>query len=652
MKRLLSVWFVAICFCAYSQPPSQPGNIADKEKKGGISRVLGNGLSFTSASSNFNTYYARCQWNIDPSAYYISGSITYDIKLLLTADSIVFDLDNSLVVDSVLMHTAKLDFAQNNNKTLSVFFAQSEAAGQKDSLSIYYHGAPASNGFGSFTQRMHNGNVPVIWTLSEPYGARDWWPCRNGLDDKIDSIDIYIKHPAQYTASANGLLTSETTSGNSTTTYFKHRYPIATYLVGIAVTNYVTFTQPVSLRDGTLPVITTVYPEYLEYFQTFAPAVYNALQLYDQYFGAYPFMKERYGQTEFDWGGGMEHQSNSFITNADEYLMAHELGHQWFGDKVTLGSWQDIWLNEGFATYLADIFYTEHVHPESLAGIVSQDMIAATTEPNGSVRVDDTTDVNRIFSYDLSYKKGAMLVRMLRWTLGDSIFFKGLNQYLEDPALKYSFARTADLQRNLESASGQSLSYFFNQWFYGKGYPSFSVQWNWRKNKLQLQINETTSDASVTCFAVPLQLRLLSTSQQKDIVVNIQNNTTRLTLPLSYKPDSILIDPVQYVVSKNNISIFNNRLILFDSTDENPPLHLYPNPASDVLHIQPGIEDSMLYKMITIVNSAGKAVYSKDISLDAQNPIAVRVSALSKGVYFVVLQDSRGVIIKRKFIRQ
>ncbi len=649
----MTILLLLFCVTLFAQPPAAKGNIAEIEKKGALSSVMGDGLTFTAASSDYTIYYARCSWKIDPSLYYISGSVTHYINVTRTTNSIVFDLDNSLRVDSVVRHGAKLSFSQGTNKTLTVSFAQTLSAGQKDSLSIYYHGAPASNGFGSFTKGFHNnGTVPVLWTLSEPYGARDWWPCRNGLDDKIDSINIYITHPSQYAASANGLLINKTISDNNTTSYFKHRYPIATYLVGIAVTNYASFTQGVALRNGTLPVITTVYPEYLSYFQTYVPTVYNALQLYDQYFGAYPFMNERYGQTEFDWGGGMEHQTNSFITNADEYLMAHELGHQWFGDKLTLGSWQDTWLNEGFATYLADFFYTEHFHPENLATVVSQSLSYATADAHGSVRVDDTTDVNRIFNFNLSYKKGAMLVRMLRWTLGDSVFFKGINQYLEDPVLKYKFARTADLQRNLESASGTSLSYFFNQWFYGRGYPSFAVQWNYRKNKLQLQITETTSDASVKCFFVPLQLRFQKGSQQKDVVINIQKNVTRLTVPLNFKPDTVLIDPVQYLVSKNNNSAANSKLVLFDNEDRNPPLHLYPNPATDVLHIQANVEDFALYKSVRIITASGKIVFIKDINLDGQIGISLNVANLPRGLYFVLIQDEQGRLIKRKFIRE
>ncbi len=646
---ILSFFAFATSFAQQTQPSFR---IAEIEKKGNITAESGNGVFSTLASGDFITDYARFHWNINPAYYYISGSVLYYITLTKQAGKIVFDLDNSLVVDSVTMHGEMVGFNQDSNKTLTIFFTQTLAAGQKDSLAIYYHGAPANNGSGSFTQSTHNNNVPVIWTLSEPYGARGWWPCRNGLDDKIDSMDIYITHPSEFAASANGVLADTIVSENYVTSHFRHRYPIATYLVGIAVTNYVSFTKQIPLQHGMLPVVTTVYPEFIDYFQTYTPDVYNALTLYDRYFGDYPFLKERYGQTQFDWSGGIEHQSNSFIKNADEYLMAHELAHQWFGDKITLASWQDIWLNEGFATYLADIFYTEHLHPENLAAIVSQSMNYATAEPDGSVWVDDTTDVNRIFNFNLSYKKGAMLLRMLRWTLGDPVFFSGINQYLQDSALQYGFARTKDLQSHLETVYGNPLNDFFTQWFYGKGYPSFFVKWNRKNNNMQLQITETTSHASVKCFAMPLQLKFKNGSEEKDVVIHIGQNITNLSVPISFEPDTILIDPSQYVISKNNISQNDSNLLVIDDSQGSNTLVVYPNPANDILYIRFPADDPADYKIISISDVSGKIVYKRTNFRNGDNPMKVPVSHLSKGVYFVFLQSENGNIIKRKFIKQ
>ena len=645
--RFFIVFFLCIhSVFSFSQAINADAKIADREKKGTVNRLLDVG-QYTSASPNFTTTYARCSWKIDPAVYAISGSVMYKIKLTKDADDIVFDLDNSLTVDSIIMHGAQVTFLQNVDKTLSISFTQTIAAGSTDSLAIFYHGIPNGMVDGSFTQNSHN-QVPIIWTLSEPYGARDWWPCRNGLDDKIDSLDIFITHPAIYSASANGLLTDTLLQNGNTITHFRHRYPIATYLVGVAVTNYQTFTKLLPLQQGDLTVTTTVFPESFNYFQSNIQPVYNALQLYDKYFGAYPFALERYGQTQFMWSGGMEHQTNSFIINADQYLMAHELAHQWFGDKVTTGSWQHIWLNEGFATYLADFFYSEYYQPDNLNIIAAQSVDYATAEPHGSVWVDDTTSVDRIFDFNLTYKKGAMLLRMLRWTLGDSAFFKGIRQYIDDPLLRYRFARTSDLKRNLESASGKNLDTFFNQWFYGKGYPSFNVQWNWQEGSIYLQIDETTSDASVSCFTTPLQLRFSNATGSKDVIVSIDKNTTKLALPLAFKPDSVFIDPEYYLVSKGNISRQGN---LTDLLIEYP-LIVYPNPASNLLNIRLEGVDTVHKQTVRIISSTGAVLLTRSYENVNKNTIQIPVAQLSSGIYFILLQDEKGKLIKRKFIKQ
>jgi len=638
---------IMLMFCVAVQAQDRLSHLpatAQIEKRGYVQQ-LDPPDGFTLASNNFKVFYYCLRWNINPAVRYISGSVTSYVTMTASGNQLVYDLDNSLVVDSVVFRNHPVYFLQSVNKTVAVNLSVTLDAGQKDSLTIYYHGTPPDNGFGSFTQTTHSG-VPVLWTLSEPYGARDWWPCRNGLDDKADSIDIYITHPHAYTASANGLLVSSVTENDNVTSYFKHRYPIATYLVGIAVTNYSQFSKDLTLQTGILPVTTTVYPEALDYFKNNIQPVYNALQLYDRYFGAYPFIKERYGQTQFSWGGGMEHQTNSFITNADEYLMAHELGHQWFGDKITCASWQDIWLSEGFATYLADIFYTEHFHPEQLATVVAQDLSDVLRSPHGSVHVDDTTSVDRIFSNDLSYKKGAFLLRMLRRTLSDSIFFEGLRLYQNDMVLQYGFARTADLQRNLEKASGKDLSYFFNQWFYGKGFPSVHVTWSYSNGNAVVIVNETTSDSSVSFYKMPVELLFKNATQQQTITINIDKNNQRFTLPVSFAPDTVLIDPTQYLITYNNTATHVNNL------PAAPPLTLllYPNPVKNILHVRTNSDEIRAYQ-IQVFNTAGVRVMQRSVMLDETASFTLPVAKLSAGMYYLSVDNGNRKITTQKFIK-
>jgi aminopeptidase N len=581
MSKYLFIVLLLMTLHASSQNPTNRNNvnkIARSERQAHSKKIS---ESITLASGNFTVYYYKCEWQIDPSKNYIRGKVTPYFIITAPTDSLVFDLSHVLKVDSVHMRAKKLRFSQSANETLAIRFDKTYSVDERDSLSIFYQGVPAGGGFGSFVQSDHNG-TPVIWTLSEPYGAKDWWPCRNGLDDKADSIDIYVTHPSAYAVSSNGVLQGVIKHRGNTTTFYKHRYPIASYLVAIAVTDYSVFTDSVQLGNKSLPVISYVYPEDAETFHSNTYRMLNAMRLYNEKFTEYPFINERYGQTQFGWGGGMENQTNAFISSSDEHLMAHELAHQWFGDKITCGSWTDIWLNEGFATFCADFLYFETFNADEYKIAVKSNLDNIVRFPGGAVKVDDTTSTSRIFDGRLSYSKGAFLLRMLRWTLGDSLFFKGIRDYLNDPLLKYNFARTADLQRNFESASGLDLSYFFNQWYSGEGYPSFNVQWSLdANNKATITIDQTTSvPSSVSFFRVPLALSFKNSTQEKTIVVQNDVKNQVVTADIGFKADTVLIDPEHYLISNNNKSLHTKPI-----EPEIESVTVSPNPFTDKINI-------------------------------------------------------------------
>jgi len=643
-----------ICFAL--QSTAQPTHIdkgiqlAESEKQTFAARH--NATAQSLASGNFVVDYYRCEWNINPALRYISGSVTSYFTITTATSEIVYDLSKQLIIDSVRLHKKLLSFSQKANNTLVIHFSTTLSSGKRDSVSIFYHGTPPDTGYfaGSFVQTTHGNNIPVLWTLSEPYGAMAWWPCRNGLDDKADSIDIYITHPSQYNASSNGIPVSEITTGGFITSHYKHRYPIASYLVGIAVTNYSVDSRVIPIGNHNVPLIQYVYPEDLTTFQNNTYTVSNALQLYSSYFGLYPFAKERYGQTEFSRGGGMEHQTNSFVTSATENLMTHELGHQWFGDKVTCGSWRDIWLNEGFATYLADMFYTEMIDTTYYMPYVEGDLSYVVSQPGGSVWVNDTTNINRIFDSRLTYKKGAFLLRMLRWTLGDSTFFKGIKQYLNDPQLRYGFATTADLQRNLESASGQNLDYFFKQWFYGEGYPSFKVQWG--QDSVTGQVNfivseKTSVPLSVDFFKVALPIQLMNGSKKKTITLMCKFNNQQFTVPNpGFKIKSIGIDSDHYLISANNKAVKQPSLQFTGTAASAPSLQdgkiwVSPNPVTTVATVT--LQNVHGRVQLKLFNSTGVQLWthSDDVqtkSLQLQIPFGSYVA----GNYRLVLSESTG----------
>jgi aminopeptidase N len=468
------------------------------------------------SSPDYDVYFYKCEWEIDPAVRYIKGVVRPHFTITAATASITLDLSNALTVDSVIYHGSKTTFQQSATDALRIQFSAGLPVGQKDSVSIYYEGIPPNNGSGAFTQTTHN-NVPVLWTLSEPYGARTWWPCKDALTDKADSIDIVLTYPAAYRSSSNGLPVQELHIGDKKQDHWKHRYPIATYLVAFAVTNYQIDYNEVQLPSRKMPVVMYAYPEDALAFQQATNAAKAGLIKFSELLGEYPFSRERYAQTQFGRGGGMEHQTNSFIASPQAWLVAHELAHQWFGDKVTNGSWQDLWLNEGFATYM-ELVYDEMVVNNTLPVHLLKDWRDRITDaPGGAVFIADTTTISRLFDYRLTYLKGGYVLHMLRWKLGDSAFFQGMRNYLNDPALRYKTARTADLQRHMEEVSGQNLAGFFSDWIYGEGYPDYRALWSSAgTTTVQVALSQTTSHSSVPFYSMPVPLQFKSAGREYD----------------------------------------------------------------------------------------------------------------------------------------
>ena len=646
--RIIFVFLLLSCIKAFGQAPiADCKGIQDIALMERLSHERLNGnqrLSF--ASTNFDVKYYRCEWEVDPATRYITGKVTVYYTIVSSANSISFDLVNELNVDSVRQRNILLG-NQHSSDVLQVNFLSTISAGTFDSISIFYKGAPPDAGFGSFEQTTHAG-TPVIWTLSEPYGSRDWWPCKNGLDDKADSIDVIVTNPAAYKAASNGLLQTEIliNGGTKKLTHWKHRYPIASYLVCLAVTNYSVFNNTVQLGSVNLPMQTYCFPEDLSSFQVNTPLVLNALQLYHNLFGDYPFIKEKYGHVQFGWGGGMEHQTSTFIVTPDEGLMAHELAHQWFGDKITCASWQDIWLNEGFATHLASI-YAEAKYPATIISSRKNEIASITSQAGGSVWVDDTANVGRIFSGRLSYTKGSHLLYMLRWKLGDSVFFKALRQYQKDPVLIYGFAKTDDLKRNLEQVSGQDFTEFFKDWFKGQGYPSYKVEWTQLGSSyVRIKMNQTTSHPSVNFFELPVALKFKNASQEKTIVVDNKTNAEIFIRNIGFIADTVLVDPEYWLITKNNSS-----QKIPDVVNGQNVVQVYPNPFQNQFYVYLR-NFSASSAFIHLYNPVGQLVFSKKIALTNGSEFTeVTSNHLSAGVYIFRVETDNGFKLSKRILR-
>ncbi len=329
------------------------------------------------------------------------------------------------------------------------------------------------------------------------------------LNDKLDSIRVEITVPDGNKAASQGVLEEVVLNTDQTSTYvWVHRFPIPAYLVSMAITNYAEFSYYAELENNTVEILNYVYPERLDDEMDRGLEIVPLMELFSDLFGEYPYASEKYGHAQASIPGGMEHTTMSTMSGLSFNLSAHELAHQWFGNKVTCGSWSDIWQNEGFATYLNGVAI-EYLKPDEFDEWKAARISSITRQPDGSVFVTDTLDRDRIFNGRLSYNKGAYVLHMLRWVVGDEAFFEGCRNYLNDPDHSFSYAHTDEFIQIMEEASGKDLSEFFDDWYYGEGFPNYKIRYAQADGAVIVRINQILSHSSVDFFEMPIPLRLL-----------------------------------------------------------------------------------------------------------------------------------------------
>lgn len=502
----------------------------------------------------FNVTYYAIHISLNPAASLINGDVL--VRAVMLSDSVDFillDLSDAMIVDSVLVDSGHAPVDQFL-EGIRVHLDRPYRRGEPAAAEIFYHGIPQPTGFGSFIFSSYNGS-PWIWSLSEPYGASDWWPCRNDNNDKPDSVDMFITVPAGLKAGSNGKLVAELPNGNGTTTFhWAERYPIAPYLVSLAVGDFTAVTDwfRYSPTDSML-ILNYVFPQDLPAALPTLLETKDMLRIFSDLYGLYPFVTEKYGHTHFGWGGAMEHQTMTSTTNFAELTLAHELAHQWFGDMISPANWPNLWLNEGFAVYNESLFLQRY-RGDSAYWAHMNGMMPQALNATGSLYVQDTTTVTNLFNYDRVYAKGAWTLHMLRHVLGDSVFFHAIRAYAADSRLRFKTATTEDLRRVFESVSGQDLGYFFDEWVYGEGYPRYQYTWTTaaagRGYTLALVLDERGSSQATPFFTMPVDIRVYSGSWDTTFTVVNSTSDQTFSLSLTHLPTDVQIDPEGWILKE------------------------------------------------------------------------------------------------------
>jgi aminopeptidase N len=601
----------------------------------------------SSASTWFDVTYYRLDLDIVTTVSYLKGKVTVAGTCLAdSARTLTLDLVNQMRIDSVLMNGQRCIFTQRDNSfdiTLTRLYHSAESL----SVDIFYEGVPIATGLGSFVFSSHSG-IPWVYSLSEPYGAKDWWPCKDDPGDKADSADILVTCDSTFRVASEGTLVSVMNNGDGTSTHhWSERYPIASYLISAALTNFIQFSNWFHYSEtDSMEVLNYVLPEhYAEALQNL-PRVIDMLKIYSNLFGPYPFVKEKYGHAEFGAGGAMEHQTMTSTTTFNEQILAHELAHQWFGDMITCHSWSELWLNEGFAQYATGLYLERQYGIDSYRSYMNGQFDHARFA-YGIIGFPDTANVQSLFSSALVYSKGASVLHMLRHVLGDSVFFQSLSLYANNPALKYSTAATHDFQSVCESVSGKELDEFFQEWIYGEGYPVYSYSWTWKSlgdsSAIILDIGQVNSQSNPTFFTMPVDIQIITSGRDTTITVINNLQQQRFLIKSNEKPSAVILDPDKWIlklVNSDNAQLPSEYIL-----EQN-----YPNPFNSTTNIvyqlrRQGqvtlkIFDLLGREIATLVD----AKRSPGIYECSWTPIAQ-----ASGIYFYQL-IARGVRLQKKMI--
>jgi aminopeptidase N len=503
------------------RPGDDPRSILWDGKQAAFERMMAaEALPPTAARASQDDYdvtFYDIDIAIDDGPETVSGSVTMRGKSLIDdLTTVILDLYDNMTVDSVAHDGSPASYAHNNDH-LTVNLNTALQTGDDFEVKVVYHGAPVDDALNFST---HGGGNPIISSLSEPIGARQWWPCKDTPADKSDSARIAVTVDASLVAVSNGMLVDVAVNGTTKTYTWFESYPITTYLISVAVSNYSEFVDTYIYDSGTMPIEHYVYPEDYADALVDLSITPEAIAAMADIYGPYPFLEERYGHAEFPWGGAMEHETctsyGAVLIRGDhfyDWVLVHELSHQWWGDKTTCATWDDVWLNEGFASYSEALWF------EALDGESGYDDYIESFDTygyfNGPIYHPDET-FNRTV-----YDKGALVLHMLRRVLAlqdgavDHYPMDRLQAVLAEYGSTYAYdsATTEEFQSIAESHYGGSLDWFFQPWVYGENRPDY--RWSWTASthgppyQVMVHVDQVQTNAGL--FTMPIDIRIHTT---------------------------------------------------------------------------------------------------------------------------------------------
>ena len=571
--KLHLLFFICLAFCKTGFTQSNNETTGNPEKYRHTSahlRMQEAGYYQYPSMHKYDVKYLKLDLTVEAGNVFLSGTALTVAKVLQPLDSFNIELRDNMILDSVFINGVKKVF-QRGADHIFIPLSPALAAGTMVSALFYYNGSPLSGVYTGSDQ----GDGHLTWTasLSESFQAREWFPVKQILTDKIDSADIWIKTSAINKVGSNGLLVAVADSPNNKKQYqWKSRYPMSYYMPSFSVGNYLdyrNYAKPAAIAPDSLLILNYIVNDsaYFNSIRANLDMTPAFIEKFSELYGLYPFRNEKYGHSHAYIGGCMEHQTMSTMSNFGSTVIAHELSHQWFGDNVTCSSWNHIWLNEGFASY------SEYLAIEKLPALFPATTAPAYMQaihddvlsiPDGSVYVSDVSafDENRIFNGRLTYNKGSAIIHNLRFEMqDDNVFFQTLKNY--QLQFKDSVATADDFKHVAEVTSGKNFTDFFNQWYYGEGYPTFNIIYTMQgTDTIVLNINETVSAPAVTPFFKGLyEFKITSAQGDTTVKVSLSGNDQQFKFGYNKSPDSVIVDPNNWVLNQTG-TVINGGVVL------------------------------------------------------------------------------------------
>ncbi|MBN2610950.1 MAG: T9SS type A sorting domain-containing protein [Bacteroidales bacterium] len=634
IKPFFLIWFLAINFAF-----SQKGLFWLSAGKQNAAINSPSSKTVGDFADGYDVKFYKLDLHASDTSVYLGGSVT--VLFEITGEKtgqVSLDFSGHYQVDSIISGTNKLNY-RHSSDSLVVYLGRDFTKNELAEIAVFYCSKPGmayprKGIFNSFNKSVNKG---YTWTLSEPFSAKYWFPCRQVLTDKADSVYVFITTDAHLLAGSNGILTDKVSLPDNKIRYeWKSKYPVAYYLISFALGDYLDYSYYAHLPDSDSVLVQNFMYNDTAYFSEnkhLVDATEEILYTFSSLFGKYPFYAEKYGHCVAPMGGGMEHQTMTTLSGFSFGLVAHELAHQWFGNLVTCSSWQDIWINEGFASY-AEYLALEFIRTKSEADSwMASTHKTVKRSAGGSIYIpfEELTNEYRIFSMPLSYKKGAAILHMIRQEVSnDDLFFEILKEFLS--VYSNSNASAEDFKSTLEQKTGKDFDTFFNQWFYGEGYPTYKINWFSGNDTLYIYSLQGTTSVVTPVFNTILEF-LVQLPDGKDTLVSFRqsSNFNEFKVKIPQPVQGLVFDPDKYLLAR--VDSFIN---IADHIKADELYLVTPNPVKEVLNVR--FRNQPAEYQYYLFNSTGNLIHS---SKNRLKNLEVDLRAYSNGSYIfvVVLND-------------